>query len=229
LIKPEDNATSSWYDPSYLKIAYHKPPTFIAEVSGWIAVIIKNIISMILNYEGFTLFAFVAVLYYAVKIKRSDYGVLLGTFLLFSAGYSIYHVEDRYIWFGATLLLLMIANMKIRNVFLYIMLFSFTVLPIKRILSNINYRRDIYTFSKSIHVNGNIASNQEWNNSLYIAYYNYAKYYGIAKGNENDVLKSLKSNHINYFLVWNDGVTYTFLSSQTPIQTSKNITVYKIE
>jgi len=226
LLKPEVNAVSAWYDPSYLKVAYHKPSSLRYEIVGWIVIIYKNIESILFNYEGFSIFAFVALAYSATNIKKQKQGILLGTFLLFSAGYCIYHIEDRYIWFGAILLLFMIASMKVKDVFLLIMLFSFTILPIKRLLANRYNGRDVYTFSKSIHVHGAIASNGNWNESLFIAYYNNSKYYGVTKGNEKEVLASIKTNHIDYFLVWNDGKKYRFLSAQKPVQIAENIAIY---
>ena len=64
--------------------------------------------------------------------------------------------------------------------------------------------------------------------SLYVAYYNNALYYGITKGNDREVLQSIKENNINYFLEWSNGIKYEFLSKQKPLQTVKNVSIYKI-
>ena len=94
-----------------------------------------NVEVMMFYYEGFSLFAiagFIYFAYFAVKMKKSEYTIPLATFLLYSAGYTIYHIEDRYIWFGAVLLMLMTASMRVKKIFLIIILFSFLLIPTKR-------------------------------------------------------------------------------------------------
>lgn len=73
---------------------------------------------------------------------------------------------------------------------------------------------DEYILSQSLenvyNVKGNIASNDKWESSLYLAYFLNSKYYGITinNGDVNSVNDQLTSSEIDYYLVWGDNGGY---------------------
>lgn len=229
LLKPPPHAQSAWYDPSIMSILYHKPPTLAAEIVGWVSVIFHNMLEQGYQYEGFSLFAVLILGYAMYQIKNPQYRFLLATFVLYSLGYLIYHVEDRYIWFPVALLLLMAANIKIRNVFMIVLFVSFVVIPSKRLLWNLNESKDIYLLGTVVHLSGNVASNGDYNNSLFLSYYSNARYFGIPTGTASVMEKSIQNNHITYFLSWSDAPFDAFTKRYKKIQQKGGVTIYHVQ
>jgi hypothetical protein len=60
---------------------------------------------------------------------------------------------------------------------------------------------------KYIHLGDRIASNDEWNMSLYMAYYLNVPYYGIPKSgiDKQTLNKELHKFNINRYLIWENG------------------------
>lgn len=146
------------------------------------------------------------------------------TILIFSGGYSFILIEFRYLWLVFILLMIMgiylINNIyeigklgKLRrNILLMLIIISFVVGPVSVLVNDVNLERDIFDLSQTLyndyHVYGNIASDENWELTIYLAYYLKSKYYGITTNNydENAINNQLEVNRIKYYFVWNKTV-----------------------
>ena len=56
------------------------------------------------------------------------------------------------------------------------------------------------------HIQGNIASNNNWEQTNRLSFYLNSQYYGLPKNINNSIEleKELKANNINYYFVWGD-------------------------
>ncbi len=151
----------------------------------------------------------------------------LTTMLIYTAGYELLHIEARFLWLDAILLLLLCAyyvhtpplaffrNAKLRQ-FLFLFVFlSFWLYPVALLVMHENEDTDIYMTSQQLqttyHVKGNIASNDDgdstnsWGLTLSYAYFLDSKYYGATKQKitDEELQRELRKNHINYYFVWN--------------------------
>jgi hypothetical protein len=52
------------------------------------------------------------------------------------------------------------------------------------------------------HIQGNIASNDRWAETLSISYYLESHYYGLTANNPSSLEEELESNSIDYYFVW---------------------------
>ena len=103
--------------------------------------------------------------------------------------------------------------------FLLLLLFiiSLIVVPISSLVNNQYIGQDYYTMSNSIskyNVHGNIASNDKYRDSLNIAYYLNAHYYGRATNSttkkpmtDMELEKSFKEYKIDYYFFWGNSNT----------------------
>lgn len=149
------------------------------------------------------------------------------TMLLYTAGYELLHIEDRFLWLDAILLLLLCASYvsnnhfefirsaNLRRVLFYTIIFSFWLYPATLLVIEVNEDRDIYMTSQQLqtayHLNGNIASNNDgdainsWKLALFYAYFLDSKYYGATQINitGEELQRELGKYHIDYYFVWN--------------------------
>ena len=105
------------------------------------------------------------------------------------------------------------------GIFLLLLLFiiSLIVVPISSLVNNQYIGQDYYTMSNSIskyNVHGNIASNDKYRDSLNIAYYLNAHYYGRATNSttkkpmtDMELEKSFKEYKIDYYFFWGNSNT----------------------
>jgi hypothetical protein len=144
---------------------------------------------------------------------------------LYSAGYSLFYVEERYLWAMWVLIILMggyVLNIffktefftnKVRRLLLVIVFSASIVFPalVGLIESNYKMRRiggNINTFSSLLINDGltgtRIASNTDYGTGVGLAYRLGAKFYGVAATRyqtENEIVEELKKNGIQYYLV----------------------------
>ena len=155
-------------------------------------------------------------------IAKNILKYLLLTMIIYIGGYCLIIPEWRYLWF--IFILLMISsfymidrmyksnfmNLKIRNILLFLLVFSFIIQPTIEVSYYVSQQNDkIYNLSNTLkvdyNIHGNIASNSERNEMLTLSYYLNSKYYGISRKTNNpiDLQQELDDNRIDYYFVWN--------------------------
>ncbi|HHY00474.1 MAG TPA: hypothetical protein GX531_03765 [Methanothermobacter sp.] len=243
LIKPpNDSATSTWEEPSLVKINHWSPFESWTNFKFQLHIINENLwyfATLIKYYAAFSLAIITLSLYLIFKPKtektfRNRLIYLTMTFFLYPMGYLIFFVQERYIW--PIIILVMFCGfylisklhqdqkLKYRNIFLIILIVSFTITPTYLLLNYNSSEKDdtasIYLAKKlknDYGIQGNIASNipsnELWEDTNRIAFYLDSQYYGIPKDTENftELEKELKANDIDYYFVWGDaGNVYLF-------------------
>lgn len=228
---PNDSALSAWEDPSYFNMqpwsAFGSVDNFQYQLNliGSNIVKIADILEM---YSILSLIILMGAILFILKApsksSRNKMIYLMVTILIFSGGYSFILIEFRYLWLVFILLMIMgiylINNIyeigklgKLRrNILLMLIIISFVVGPVSVLVNDVNLERDIYDLSQTLyndyHVYGNIASDENWELTIYLAYYLKSKYYGITTNNydENAINNQLEVNRIKYYFVWNKTV-----------------------
>ena len=227
LLKPlNKNAISVWEDPSNFQMEKWSPFRSMSYFKHQIIIVSENIVSTI-NYLEY--FSFVSILIIlsslffifkpSFKDSRDKLMYLLITLILYCGGYTLILVEMRYLYLICILLVLMafymlnisfkqkIINIKMRNVLLILLIFSFIIMPVINLIQTVNMGEGTHNLSQTLKldygIHGNIASDSEWEKTLHISYYLNVKYYGIPKKTNLKVLESeLENNDINYYFVW---------------------------
>lgn len=226
---PNNNAISIWEDPSTIELDDWNPLESWENFQFQLKLLWKNICKEIAFIEYFSLLSVIIVivslfLIFTTKSKktRENLVYLLITILIYSAGYCLIFVEQRYLWPVCILLLLLgfylidstyknrIFNSNSRNVFLIVLMVSFMVMPTYGLISYVSTDYEVSTLSKTLKnnykIHGNIASNDNWAGTLCISYYLEAKYFGLTKQTDNFTYleNELKANDIDYYFVWNE-------------------------
>ena len=255
LIKPpNESALSIWEDPSYLKMKNWNPLESWKSFKYQLNLIWGNIIRTANIFDSFSVLALLIILASIIfvikgrneKVPKWNLIYLLVTILIYSGGYALILVEARYLWLIYVLLLLTgayllemlfkvdVFNNKMKNILLTLLIFSFIIMPTLELVQNVNAYENTYELSKTLqtdyNIHGNIASNDNWEISIFLAYYSNSKYYGITKKMDgvNGLQDELKANNIDYYLVWGDSNNIQ-LSNYTEINDGKikNLRIYK--
>lgn len=258
LIKPSrNNAISAWEDPSYIKTNSWSPLNSWDYFNYQINLIRKNIQDTLDILISFSYLSLIIILTYFLLFIRSHKkellkgGVLypLLTIGLYSAGYFLIWVEDRYLWIIYILLFLMggvllsklfeydFFNKEVRYTVIVFFIWSFLVTPAFSLTHTVENDIDtegVYDLSQTLKmeygIQGNIASNDKWQRTLYVSFYLNSKYYGQVKSNISDSkLKSeLESNNIDYYFVWDEDKSNLKLLSNYKEITNGNIKGLKV-
>ena len=158
------------------------------------------------------------------KLHSSIFYSLI-TILLYTGGYELLHIETRFLWIDAILLLLLCANYAynihfdfvrnatLRRFIFLIIFFSFCLYPIMQLIIHVNQDRDIYLTAKQLqtvyHLKGNLASNDDgsdgWDLTLFYTYFLDSKYYGAIQKQitDEELYREIGKYHIDYFFMWN--------------------------
>ncbi|MDP3732370.1 MAG: hypothetical protein Q8R31_05020 [Candidatus Omnitrophota bacterium] len=252
---PNETAVSAWEDPSYLKIKFWNPMQSWNHFKHQIKLILQNIYTIIIIYESFSFLSIMIIIVYILfciqpfnkVILQGDAFYPLVTIMLYPTGFVLMGTDARYLWITDILLILMgghILSVLFRNVFfnnvrkkivLMFLILSFIAIPIKCLIKGINTGKDIYNLSKILERHNmrgsNIASNNNWPQSLYLSYYLNSKYYGIPRKNISDenLESELKKNNIDYYLIWDESSCNSiFLHNNYKEVTKKEIPGLKI-
>lgn len=152
------------------------------------------------------------------------------SFYLYPLGYFLVFLQERFIWIEFIWLILFTAIIlssfgqhfswakKWSSIILIIWLLSYTYLPFKYLFRDYDRisefgtsGREIYSLSqileKNYQIRGRAASNDRWNESLFIAYYTRCQYFGQTKENltQEELINELKKYRIKYFFLWGSG------------------------
>ncbi len=193
----------------------------------------KHAIQILVNFQLFSRLSIVICLTYVLFLLQRPQKILIQwkvvypfvSLLLFSAGYSLVFVEERYLWVTCFLLLLMGGYTvdklfhnnfftKIRKTALYVFFIaSFAYTPIvSKLPACVNRGQSIYLLSQTLknHIRpgDRIASNTERSRTMYLAYHLDARYYSTARANisEQDLEDELRKFNIRHYLVWGEPV-----------------------
>lgn len=238
---PDATAISHWEDPYYyfsrtdLISCCLKPWSPLESRKAFvhqIKLIAKTTPTVISMYQGFSAF-FILIIVASVLlcivpkqqlILRIELVFGLVSFCLYSAGYSLFYVEERYLWAMWILIMLMgcyVLNVLLKTEFfadrirrlVIIVIFtaSFLFPPLVRLQSSYyktnQIGRNINAFSNLLENDGlkgaKIASNTDYGTAVGVVYRLGAKFYGVATpyNSENEIVEELKKNGIEYYFV----------------------------
>jgi hypothetical protein len=238
---PNDTAFVVWEDPSYLRGNPWSPWQSWTHFKHFIRLLLKNISDGLKIYEGFSTLSIAIIIAYLLFLSTAPFRIWLSrcdvlyplfTLMLFSGGYVLFHVEERYLWLVNVLLLIMgghvlsriyreeffKSNVK-KSIILVFFVISFIFVPTKYIIQvgRGGMDTDMYDIStdlKQLGIRGNFASNREyvpvhdaWHKTFRLAYWLNSRYYGQAKTgiDGNELEGELKKYNIDYYFVWDDG------------------------
>ena len=224
---PNKYAVSFWEDPSdFQPNIVHRQPLDL--IDHRLKIIWNNIFIFFGFIEAFSylsiLIILTSIIYFFTtsdKTVKNDLTYLLLILFIYSVGFILIFIEERYLLFSFVLVLLL-GGYLINTLFKFslskfmryglIIIFavSFIITPSISTAVNLNNGVEVYNlipFLEKYGVNGNIASSNpqpENYDPQYIAYYLKGHYYGLTKKNESfsDLDKELKSKNIDYYLVW---------------------------
>lgn len=255
---PNKTAFVVWEDPSFIKGKKWSPWESFSSFKHFVRLILRNIAEGLLIYESFSTFSIAIIIIYLLllcsqpKTMVFSQGMLLYplfTIILFSGGYVLFHLEQRYLWIVNVLLLLMgghvlhvlfqkeffKSDLK-KGIVLVFFIISFIFTPSRHVLQTGSGNMDMKMYSlstdlKQYNISGNIASNKEyvpvhdaWHKTFRLAYLLNSKYYGQARADisEKELEQELKKYNIDYYFFWGEsGYLPDFLSRYKEITNSK--------
>jgi len=247
-----------WEDPSYLRGEKWSAWQSWIHFKHFIRLTIKNVSDVLKIFESFSTISIAIIIFYILSLciksknevlSRADLLYPLFTTFLFTGGYLLFHVEERYLWLINVLLLLMggyVINELVQKDFFKsdlrknILIISFTVsfifVPSKYVIQagRGGMDSDMYHVStdlKQYNIKGNIASNREyipvhdaWHKTFRLAYWLDSRYYGQAREGIGDkqLENELKKYKIDYYFLWGEGnAVPQFLSTYYEITGNK--------
>lgn len=253
LAPPNNTALSAWEDISYVEFPNWSTFGSFNSVAYQTKLILNNVWDIFLileKFSFFSIFVLLASIFYFRKKRKQlpDDPIfhLLVSLLILVSGYSLLLLVNRYLWLGIIILLATgtklwdewmakkVDKSKLKSMLFYIFAASFLLLPVRNIYLNLNSGRHIYAINNTISglgISGRVASNTNWHESLYLAFYNNWKYYGEI-GKETKIQGSLQENEIDYFFVWGPGnENIEFLTSYPEISTGEieGLLIYKLK
>ena len=243
-----ETATSGWETPSYIKMTPWSPfeswNYFLYELRH----ILRNVRAIVETCASFSPLSVAIVLGYILicampfskVISRGEGLYPLITMFIYAAGYTLFLVQDRYLWVVCLLLLLMggrlvhtlfgsvFFNATRRTIAMSFFVLSFVAIPLAQLVRDMNVGKRIYTLNKRLekwcNISGRVASNENWRESLCLSYHMKLKYYGVSRPgiSEADLERELRRNTIDYFFVWDEGRDYSrFLSDYEEVAQGK--------
>lgn len=248
---PNESAVSAWEDPSNFKMESWSPFESWDYLKFQINTILKNIYKFINIIELFSITSILIIIVALALIVKSSTDnssknkliYLIVTIILYSGGYSLIYIQERYIWLINILLLILggyilslLFDMKYlnkiqKNVLLIFLIASFVIIPISGLITDYNAESKFYIYDLSeklkgnYNFHGNIASNDNYIESNIISFYTESKYYGKPKktNNYNELKIELENNNIDYYMVWGDSDQNNYLSKDFKEITNGNI------
>ena len=240
---PNKTATSVWEDPSFIweDVVSWSPLDSPANFKHFIKNIARNVFETINIYESFSRLAIAIIVVYILllltgpfnkQFLRGDMIYSFVTVLIYSGGYLPFHMEHRYLWTVNILLLLMgghVLNILFgteffkknirKNILIILFAVSFMLTPLKSYsgAGKNNINSEMYHLAQTIkndyQVQGNIASNREWehfpiHNSWHktfrMSYWLDSKYFGQTEAeiSDNDLVDELRKFNIDYYFIW---------------------------
>jgi len=239
---PNETAFVIYEDPSYARKKTWSPFDSRDTFRYFIGNYLKNIVAVIKAYESYSRLSISILIAYSLLIlslpikdllKRRDLVYPLITLLLFTGGYTFFHIEARYLWIANILLLLMGGKVLhisfqteffrikiVRYVLIVLFILSFMVTPIKSSVG-IGYEsinKEMFLLGEELrqfNIKGNIASNRlklvtgkhdSWHKTFRLSYWLKSRYFGQPKEDisDSDLEKELIKHDIDYYFYWDD-------------------------
>ncbi len=241
---PDRYAYSVWDDPYYaLHHLSWNPFESLAYMKHWFRIFIIHVcqtLGIFINFSFFSFLLFLGGIIYCtyllfLKPKKlmsmPEIVFSLATILIYSAGYCLIHVEERFFMIICFLFMLVCGYVlnKVfqnhlfktgkKNAILIIFIVSFSILPINYLIKNVNSGKGIYLLGASlkryIPPDSKIATTGYWYESLYLTFHLQSKIYGTTEHMQAEVAKrELDKYGINYFIDWGEpGDRPLFLSA----------------
>jgi hypothetical protein len=238
---PNATATSAWEDPELLALPEWSPIGTVEDRSYYGRLLHRNFGQLMDGLQDFSRLGpviFLAGLALAViaairRFASRRLNVLAGltaTLLLYSGGYVLLLVEDRYLWLDAFLMMILAAGLLslalsrsrgrrwLGAAAGIPVLATFLVLPVGffpkyRILSASDTRipapatrRLALRLKADYNLQGRMASSGRWNESLFIASFDRLQYFGQMRPGWSgaELEEALIKNGIRYFFLWRD-------------------------
>jgi len=252
LAPPNSSAISVWEDISNVYMPSWSTLNSTSNFIHQIVIIRNNIARTITIFSQnsiFSLFILAGSAFYLIKKGRQflhdKIFLILVTMLILISGYLLILVKYRYLWLCN--ILLIISGFKLLEIIfqrktfkkitkvliITIFVFSFLIHPVSDLRCNTSGSCHIAKINNKIsplEIKGRIASDKNWHESLWLAYFNNWRYYG-EKGNLSELkLKSqLEKYKIDYFIIWETkGSNFEFIKKNYYEITHGTIDEFKI-
>jgi hypothetical protein len=166
---------------------------------------------------------------------------MLAAFLIYPAGYLLVHVEPRFFWPMALMLFLMAAYVLDRVSkpwwLLAGVMATFVLLPAWHLIEQRHTGRQFHELAQRLSaagISGNVASNGNWNATLYLSHHLSWRYHGYSGETDPDRLdQQLREHSIDYFVAWDDSVPalQNYLEQYQPVIEFDDpaMTVYRLK
>ncbi len=249
---PHADAVSVMEDPFYIRIKEWSPLETQKNLYHQVARSAHNTYRVIKLFMGlwtrysiipplFLLFFVVVFAKYRQEVHARALFILLAAVFVYSFGYIIIFIVERFFWFPFMLLMLLLAVIFIQRVkdgkfsFVLIILCAvyFTTQPLRNLIvdAHAGYHNKLLADKmQEMGIHGKIASDRQYISSFFICFYTESQYYGQIKNypDVRGVQNALSSHDIDYFLIWGHPLRYPFLDRYPVIFESKadHLTVY---
>jgi hypothetical protein len=235
LLEPSNkDAVSIWEDPAEIQLEEWNPLESSEYFVLQMEIVKNNVLRTIAFLERFSPIAMLILIlsiYFVVKSEsrrvKFDLVKILMTILIYIGGYVLIFVEPRYLWPISFLLLINgfylvnylyergSLNLSLRNIFLIMVMLSFMITPIMEIGGFVGSGDQLLsvgvTLRNEYNLQGNIASNDRWADTMSLSYYLGSRYFGVTKkSNQTSLEQELELNNIDYYFVWGGGDELTF-------------------
>ena len=246
---PYIGATSIWDDISILPIDNWSMLDSVYGMFWQIMLWAKNSALIAYDLSVFTIFGLPVVgacLLILIKSRdQKDFTIPIAALLCLVLGYSLLVVEQRYLWLCALLTLALgirflrvyAGNIKSRyisgNFLLLGFCLSFLYYPVATLIQSYNSGRDIFLVAQEVgqlKISGNVASDSNWQNSLFLSFYNGWTYFGEnGRLAASEFVSSLKDKHIQYYLVWSqDSGAVAQLQTCNKVGSASGLDIYDV-
>ncbi len=201
---PNKDAVSIWEDPASIQLDDWNPLESVEYFVLQLEIVKNNVLRTIAFLERFSPLAMLILIlsiYFVVKSEsrrvKFDLVKLLMTILIYIGGYVLIFVEPRYLWPISYLLLINgfylvnylyergSLNLSLRNIFLIMVMLSFMITPIMEIGGFVGSGDQLLsvgvTLRNEYNLQGNIASNDRWADTMSLSYYLGSRYFGVTK------------------------------------------------
>jgi len=241
LAPPNPTAVSAWEDPSLIPLTRWNPFESAMDRAHYGRLLWRNAKDFVRSLDDFSLlgpliYLAAAGLFIVGLIRRYPpprirlLSALFATSVLYSAGYLLLLVEDRYLWLDDFLLAILGTGMisfagsrfRIRRigsaVLGAVLLASFMILPVRLFprydaistSETLIPARGMHEFAlwlgRTYHLRGSFASNRRWNESMFIGALGRMPYYGVVdpEADGREIEAALRRSGIRYFFRWRD-------------------------
>jgi hypothetical protein len=228
---PNEFSVSAWEDPSYFQLKKWNPLESTENFIHQIMIILNNfynivLISLYLLFVPFFSILLALFLFFKSNEKSIKNNVIfiLGTIILYIGGYILIIVEGRYLWFSLILSFILgfyslnelynQNDIKL-NFFRASIIIMVAALVFYPLLFFMYYNPSLGYYEtslalKSHGIEGNIASNDQWEIMDYLSYYLDSRFYGVTTHQSDSELKeTLNFYQIDYYFVWGESGEYS--------------------